>query len=677
MLPASFLFIKAYYEKNGSNIEKLNWVVPQIHWTEESLWEQLLENPPSVWGFGGYIWNINLCYRMAKKIKETFPECIIVAGGPQPEYKHDTEYFAKHPYIDIVVPADGEIPFTDIVDEYITGQDYSKCREIVLPTPSLDGWYKTEPTYHIVKDWEWPPNFVESQSHLITEMMSEFQADFKEKEIYFLYESMKGCPYKCVFCDWGGGIHTKVRIKDIDTVKQELTAVSDLKIHQLGFSDANFGILERDVEVAEHIAKLNRETGYPSTVFFHPAKNNKERVNTINKIFFDAGLLRAHHVDLQDFNPQILKNIQRIEIPWEKHIKLIYDFTQATGTKTVYVNTLLGLPGQTMDTLISDVDNFCKHNIRYSRYNKWLMLPNSPAADPKYIDEFKVKTKKTYMAPFPAGKKADASRFFGEAQVAPKTDQQDSHTDIIVSTSSFTEKEYVEMCMFTGLVYGCETLGLLSSITHGMYHLKGIPYSNFYRRMYYEFMPLMTGTLQRTFTHLRDQLNRNITDEEFLLGIENPEFGDEFPFYMLPEIYAMSAVAYNSPDLYDQLYNWLEPELDEQMKDLFKYNRNIFLSPDYSPADGRTWENDYDWEEWFSSNISGIVLEKVTVLPLKQKTRYTATDTTTSYDQTVSTLPIEWHLQDSPLEHLMDYFYKVCYGTKNAKVLEKIEKCPM
>ena len=71
------------------------------------------------------------------------------------------------------------------------------------------------------------------------------------------------------------------------------------------------------------------------------------------------------------------------------------------------------------------------------------------------------------------------------------------------------------------------------------------------------------------------------------------------------------------------------------------------------------------------------MLEKVTVLPLKQKTRYTATDTTTSYDQTVSTLPIEWHLQDSPLEHLMDYFYKVCYGTKNAKVLEKIEKCPV
>ena len=41
-----------------------------------------LENP-SVCAFSCYVWNENYCLTLAKKIKDLWPNCVIVFGGPQ------------------------------------------------------------------------------------------------------------------------------------------------------------------------------------------------------------------------------------------------------------------------------------------------------------------------------------------------------------------------------------------------------------------------------------------------------------------------------------------------------------------------------------------------------------------------------------------------------------------
>lgn len=665
-IPVTHLWLKSYYEEHGKNIDKIHWVTPIVDWTEEQLWQHILDNPPSIWGFGGYIWNIKLCYRMAKRVKENFPDCLIVAGGPQPEYKHDQEYFKKYPYIDLVVPGDGEIPFTDIIDTYLGDKDYTNCREVVVPTDN--GWIKSKNTFNVLKDWDWPKNYVKTQYHEIKKIIDQYKSNDENKTIYLLYETMKGCPYACVFCDWGGGIHTKVRQKDVEEVKKDLNLIADLGIRSIGISDANFGILSRDVDLAKYIVDLNAF----DSVFFHAAKNNKDRVMEITKMFYEAGLTNMHLIDLQDFNDDILKNIKRFEIPWEKHLKYVYDLTQETGLKTVYVNTLLGLPGQNMSTLIADVDNFGKHNFGYSRYIKWMMLPNSPGNDPAYREEFKIKTKQAYLAPFPVGVKSEVDRYFGNAAAFFEDDIiRDSVTEIITETMSFSQKDYLEMIHFVGTVYACHVNGLLTYFTHGLYHLNNINYSEFYRRFFYEFLPKATGSIRRLHDHLTATLEKNINKEYFMIGAENPDFGKDFPFYFQPEIYLLSGYAWNSAELYQQIYDWLEPELDDRMKDLFNYNKNIFLSPNYNPTVGRQWKNTYDWHSWFSKYFTGITLAKVTDQPKKILSHYAASDTHTAYGFG-DPLPILWHNETSNSEKLLEYFYKTCYGTKMHKVLSKI-----
>jgi hypothetical protein len=73
-----------------------------------------LDNP-KVFAFGCYIWNCNYTDVIAQKVKEKFPECLIVYGGPQiPITAHD-EWWGKHPYVDVVIYYEGEKRFTRVL----------------------------------------------------------------------------------------------------------------------------------------------------------------------------------------------------------------------------------------------------------------------------------------------------------------------------------------------------------------------------------------------------------------------------------------------------------------------------------------------------------------------------------------------------------------------------------
>ncbi len=69
---------------------------------------------PDVVGLSCYIWNWRYTMGLAEAIKEAFPDCLIVAGGPQVPIA-DPEFFEGHPFIDLAVHYEGEITFSEIL----------------------------------------------------------------------------------------------------------------------------------------------------------------------------------------------------------------------------------------------------------------------------------------------------------------------------------------------------------------------------------------------------------------------------------------------------------------------------------------------------------------------------------------------------------------------------------
>ena len=48
-----------------------------------------------------------------------------------------------------------------------------------------------------------------------------------------IIETTRGCPYKCVYCEWGGGTGTKIIKKDMELVKRDIMALK-----RAGYRDA-------------------------------------------------------------------------------------------------------------------------------------------------------------------------------------------------------------------------------------------------------------------------------------------------------------------------------------------------------------------------------------------------------------------------------------------------------
>ena len=70
---------------------------------------------PSAAAFSFCMWNEQLSLRVARNVKDHWPDCLIVLGGPQ--VPHDpTQFFADHPFVGVSVRGEGEEPCPDVLE---------------------------------------------------------------------------------------------------------------------------------------------------------------------------------------------------------------------------------------------------------------------------------------------------------------------------------------------------------------------------------------------------------------------------------------------------------------------------------------------------------------------------------------------------------------------------------
>ena len=70
---------------------------------------------PAVAAFSVCMWNEQLCLTVARQVKERWPDCLIVFGGPQVP-QDPTDYFETHNFIDVAVRGEGEEAFTSVLE---------------------------------------------------------------------------------------------------------------------------------------------------------------------------------------------------------------------------------------------------------------------------------------------------------------------------------------------------------------------------------------------------------------------------------------------------------------------------------------------------------------------------------------------------------------------------------
>lgn len=379
-LPYSIACLQSYVTEHSERPDKFRFLDPIYKRMPISQAVDRLKNA-SVVGFSTYVWNEQISLEIARRLKSINQNCLIIFGGPQvPD--QPKEFLKKYYFIDSVVHNEGERTFLEILEQ-LPQKNFVDIKGVSF----LDDngtFFKNERQARIKDLSEVPSPFLNGMFNEI------IQKNPQEKWIG-LWETNRGCPFKCTFCDWGSATAAAVTNFEIDRLEKEVDWFADQKIEYVFVCDANFGIKKRDVEIAEYVADTKNRTGFPQGFSVQNTKNATERAYSTQKILSDAGLNKGVALSMQSLDPHTLSNIKRDNISLETYWELQSRFTK--DKVETYSDLILGLPGETYESFVKGV-NTLMENGQHNRiqFNNLSILPNAEIASKAYIEEYEIET---------------------------------------------------------------------------------------------------------------------------------------------------------------------------------------------------------------------------------------------------------------------------------------------
>jgi len=323
--------------------------------------------------FSSYVWNIRISLAIAKQVKQLHPETLIVFGGPQVPDRGE-EFIRDNPFIDVVIHGEGEQVTVKLLEEGPIGNwDAVPSISYVLP----DGKAVHNPMVTRLK------NLSEVPSPYMAGVFDRLIQENPDERWIVMWETNRGCPFSCTFCDWGSATASKVSQFELDRLFRELDWFADHNIEFIFCCDANFGMLPRDQDIVEYAAGSKKNRGYPKALSVQNTKNATERAYKVQKTLAEAGLNKGVTISFQSVDPGTLEAIKRNNISTDSFQSLQRRFT-ADGIET-YSDLILGLPGETYHTFVEGVSSVIE-NGQHNRiqFNNLSILPNAEMGDPEY-----------------------------------------------------------------------------------------------------------------------------------------------------------------------------------------------------------------------------------------------------------------------------------------------------
>lgn len=329
-----------------------------------------------------YVWNWNYNCELAIEIKKKFPESFIIIGGPQVS-KTDFLLLKKHRYFDLGILGENEESLKQVLIN-LDNKNFKDIPGIMLPG-KIDNRIERTKTLDIL-----PSPILTGFYDMIIE---KYEKKYDRKFMWQVtFETMRGCPYHCAFCDIGEHYWNKAYMFDIDRVKKEIDWMADRKIEYVSVCDSNWGMFERDFEITEYVIKKKLETGYPNIWDVTWAKNNQDRIKRIATIDKqnDTKLFKGITFAVQSLNEATLKSIDRFNLS-EDVIKQSMDYYKELDIPT-YSELIWPLPGETLETLKDNVQKLIDLGQKdFLMVHPLVLTPNSPMGQPEYVEKYKLK----------------------------------------------------------------------------------------------------------------------------------------------------------------------------------------------------------------------------------------------------------------------------------------------
>ena len=398
-----------------------------------------------------YVWNWEVTKQLAKKVKATNPNCLIIFGGPQVPNRTEN-FFEENPFVDIIVHGEGEIVLENILTAYIKDKDFSKINGIEMKD------YRTPPNPRI-KDVNILP------SPYLTNLILNLVEQKTDIKYIAAWETNRGCPYPCTFCDWGSLTNSKVTNWSEEQLLKEIDWFAQNHITYIDCCDANFGIFqERDYRIASKLKEVALKTGYPEKFRAAWAKFASEKIIPIAKQLQEGKVLKAVSLALQSLDEETLEIVKRANIKFDNFSELTETFRK--NKIPTYTELIMGLPGETLESWKKGLEILASGSQVGSIYiYNCGVFVNAPMNEPTYMKFHNIKTIRSPI-------------FLAHSSIHDRGIPEFEY--ITISSKSFSTDDLKEIYLFSWLFQTFHSLGIFEYITKYYHDEKKLQYVKFY-----------------------------------------------------------------------------------------------------------------------------------------------------------------------------------------------------
>jgi len=283
-------YIASYLRKKGYEVKLIQKQEKEIDF------DIIREFKPDVVGFDIYEVSVASSFRVAKKIRELFPEVILAAGGPYPTYCHE-ELLMKEPLFHYCIRGEGEYVFWELLEtlnhnkclKEVKGITYIQNQNAIVNRPQeLIGALSTLPL---------PARDILRDNNLKVAMIS----------------TSRGCYAACSFCSnqlfW-----KKWRGRDAVSIVDEIQEIAEkYDIFSFNFTDASFE--DPSIDNYSRLRSIANELiGRQLDIAFHAdfrAEFQRNADDELISLLFKAGL-RGVYIGIEAFNDEDLRVYTKI-----------------------------------------------------------------------------------------------------------------------------------------------------------------------------------------------------------------------------------------------------------------------------------------------------------------------------------------------------------------------------